>query len=142
LHESISDRAEPSLATQALRQGRDRLGLHGVRHARVPPVLPGTDKNPNGFWEAKLNAALYDTVLYTFSFYEKGQVVPIGDLIVEEFLDLLTTDKDFAKYITTATDTRDRVIYRIDVGLAARLQGGGATRTRLELDARRRRSSA
>jgi hypothetical protein len=86
------------------------FGTHAFRR-----FFPGTEKDANGFWETKLNAALYDTVLYTFSFFEKPQIVPVKDLIVEEFLDVVTTDRDFAKYITTATDTTDRVRYRIDV---------------------------
>nr|WP_242033560.1 DUF262 domain-containing protein [Phormidium sp. FACHB-592] len=79
--------------------------------------------NPNGSWEKnKLNVALWDTLLYTFSYYEKAQIVPIADRIREEFLDLLTNDPQFVEYITSTTDKQERVQYRADIW-RQRLQG-------------------
>ncbi|MEM6521931.1 MAG: DUF262 domain-containing protein [Cyanobacteria bacterium P01_C01_bin.70] len=77
---------------------------------------PGNAYNPNGTWEkSRLNVALWDTVLYTFSYYELEQILPIKDHIREEFLDLLNTDKKFVEYISTSTDRTDRIQYRAEV---------------------------
>ena len=77
---------------------------------------PGRSNDPNGGWEKrKLNVALWDTLLYTFSFYEKHQIIPVSDAIREEFLDVLTHDTTFVEYISSTTDKPDRVQYRADI---------------------------
>lgn len=83
----------------------------------------GRKGSPNGYWETrKLNVALWDTLLYTFSYYDKSQIIPIADSIKEEFLDLLTHDDTFAEYITSTTDKPDRIQYRAETW-RQRLQG-------------------
>lgn len=74
----------------------------------------GDDQSPEGQWESKLNVALWDTVLYTFAFFEKRQIVPVADAIREEFLDLMSTDDTFVDYIGRTTDKPDRVRYRAE----------------------------
>lgn len=74
----------------------------------------GNDRSPEGQWESKLNVALWDTVLYTFAFFEKRQIVPVADAIREEFLDLMSSDDTFVDYIGRTTDKPDRVRYRAD----------------------------
>ncbi len=77
---------------------------------------PGKDGKPDGNWETnKLNVALWDTILYTFSYYEKHQIIPIADRVREEFLDLMTNDSTFVEYITSTTDKPDRVQSRAEV---------------------------
>jgi len=74
---------------------------------------PGGDEDPNGHWEErKLNMALWDAILYTFSFFEKAQIVPIADQIYEEFLNVMTYDSTFVEYISSTTDKPGRVQYR------------------------------
>jgi 5-methylcytosine-specific restriction endonuclease McrA len=74
----------------------------------------GDDSNPSGQWESKLNIALWDTILYTFAFFEKRQVVAAADAIREEFLDLMSNDDIFIDYIGRTTDKPDRVRYRAE----------------------------
>jgi hypothetical protein len=74
----------------------------------------GDDRSPEGQWESKLNVALWDTILYTFAFFEKRQIVPVADAIREEFLDVMTNDDTFVDYIGRTTDKPDRVRYRAD----------------------------
>jgi hypothetical protein len=75
----------------------------------------GNDRRHDGYWEPnKLNLALWDTVLYTFSYFDRSQIIPIADVIREEFLDLLTTDLQFVEFITSSTDKPDRILYRAD----------------------------
>jgi len=75
---------------------------------------PGDDRSPEGQWETKLNVALWDTLLYTFAFFEKRQIVPVADAIREEFLDVMSNDDTFVDYIGRTTDQPDRVRYRAD----------------------------
>ena len=74
----------------------------------------GDDSSPEGQWETKLNVALWDTVLYTFAFFEKRQIVPVADAIREEFLDLMSDDDRFVDFIGRTTDKPDRVRYRAE----------------------------
>jgi hypothetical protein len=75
----------------------------------------GKKDNPNGKWELrKLNVALWDTLLYTFSFYDKSQIIPVADSIREEFLDVLTNDELFIEYISSSTDKPERIQYRAE----------------------------
>jgi 5-methylcytosine-specific restriction endonuclease McrA len=53
--------------------------------------------------------------LYTFSFFEKSQIIPIADSIREEFIDLIMSDQTFVQYITSSTDKAERIQYRADV---------------------------
>ncbi|MDQ1638404.1 MAG: hypothetical protein QOF62_1743 [Pyrinomonadaceae bacterium] len=75
----------------------------------------GQEGNPNGKWEArKLNVALWDTLLYTFGFFDKSQIIPIADAVLEEFLDVVTGDEVFTEYISSTTDKPDRIHYRAE----------------------------
>ncbi len=74
------------------------------------------DANEVGEWEStRLNASLWDTLLYTFGFYEKRQIVPIADAVREEFIDMSVNDPYFDQYVLTTGDKPDRVRYRADV---------------------------
>lgn len=75
---------------------------------------PGTAQSPDGSWEERLNFALWDTILYTFSFYQKSDIVPNADRIYEEFLDLMTHDLTFSEYVASTGDKAERVKYRAD----------------------------
>lgn len=77
----------------------------------------GRAGNPNGKWVEvkKLNVALWDTLLYTLSYYDKSQIVPIADAIREEFLDVMATDQTFVEYISSTTDNPERIRYRADI---------------------------
>jgi hypothetical protein len=75
---------------------------------------PGDALNPEGHWESKLNIALWDTLLYTFAFFERRQIVTASDAIREEFLDLMTTDEVFVEHIGRTTDKPEKVRYRAE----------------------------
>lgn len=73
-------------------------------------------REEEGCWESrKLNMALWDTLLYTFTYYEKSQIIPVVDSIREEFLDVSTNDPRFVEYITATTDKAEHIQYRADV---------------------------
>jgi 5-methylcytosine-specific restriction endonuclease McrA len=73
----------------------------------------------DGDWPTSgaINVALWDTILYSFSYYEKRQLISAADAIREEFLDLLTHDDLFLDYIGRTTDKTDRIVYRADTWL-------------------------
>lgn len=77
--------------------------------------IPGNKQNPNGDWEKRLNFALWDTVLYCFSFYEKSDIIPNSDRIFEEFIDLMTNDSMFIEYVASTGDKAERLKYRAEV---------------------------
>ncbi len=74
----------------------------------------GNDQNPNGKWAKSktINLALWDTLMYGFSRYERRQIVPVADSIREAFMELLATDRKFIDYISRTTDGREAVQYR------------------------------
>ena len=79
---------------------------------------PGDTTGRSDSWDSKLNIALWDTVLYSFAFFEKRQIVPVADAIREEFLDLMANDIKFVDCIGRSTDNYERLRYRAEVWLA------------------------
>jgi hypothetical protein len=76
---------------------------------------PGSEHARDGAWERnKLNLALWDTVLYGLSFFEKAQIVPVADAVREELIDLMTNDGQFVEYITSTGDKPERIRYRAE----------------------------
>jgi len=71
--------------------------------------VAGTEHNPDGYWEGRVNRALYDIVMFGFTIYEKRQIVPHADAIREELIWLMTHDEDFIRSITVSTDKREHV---------------------------------
>ena len=77
--------------------------------------IPGDDKDPNGYWETrKLNKGLFDVIMWSFSNYEKHQIVPHADAIREELLWLMTHDQRFIDSIRVSTDSLENTQYRFD----------------------------
>jgi hypothetical protein len=75
----------------------------------------GDEKSRDGEWERKLNVALWDTVLYSFSFFQKTELIGCADAIREELLDLLSHDAMFNEYLASTTDKPERVQHRAEV---------------------------
>jgi len=69
----------------------------------------GNETDPNGFWEGRVNKALFDIVMFGFTLYEKRQIIPNSDAIKEELIWLMTNDEDFIRCITVSTDKKDHV---------------------------------
>lgn len=75
----------------------------------------GNAYNPNGNWESsRLNVALWDTLLYSFSVFSLAEIAPIASHVREEFLDMMTYDVKFTEYISSTTDKPERVQYRAE----------------------------
>jgi hypothetical protein len=71
----------------------------------------GKEDDPNGYWESRINKALYDIVMHGFTplYYEKRNIIPYADVIREELLWLMTNDEDFIRSITLTTDKKEHV---------------------------------
>lgn len=97
--------------TDAIQCAWDVFGAHAFRRYDADGA-----QRARGSWDqaGKLNVALWDTILYVFTYYERRQILPVADAIYEEFLDLMTHDATFADYIGRTTDQPERVRYRAD----------------------------
>lgn len=75
----------------------------------------GNTYDPNGAWESsRLNVALWDTLLYTFSAFSLDEITAIASHVREEFLDMMTYDTKFTDYISSTTDKPERIQYRAE----------------------------
>ena len=75
----------------------------------------GSEKDPNGRWEEKLNRALFDVVMFGFSRYEKRDVVPRSDAIQEELIWMMTHNDAFIDTMLYHTDKKENVEKRFKV---------------------------
>jgi hypothetical protein len=78
---------------------------------------PGYAGQPNGAWgrETRLNMALYDTMMLSFSRYEQRDIVPYRDAVWDALLDLMATNREFIDAITLGTSQRNHLLARTDI---------------------------
>ena len=78
---------------------------------------PGYDSRPDGNWgrETRLNMALFDVVMTSFTRYDQRDIVPHADVVREALVDLMATDRDFTEAITLGTSDRNRLMTRMDI---------------------------
>ena len=68
--------------------------------------IPGDEKDPNGRWEIrKINIGLFEIIMFGFSRYTKNQIIPLSDVIREELLHMMTSDKEFVESISGSGTT-------------------------------------
>ena len=68
--------------------------------------IPGDEKDPNGRWEIrKINIGLFEIIMFGFSRYAKNQIIPLSDVIREELLHMMTSDKEFVESISGSGTT-------------------------------------
>lgn len=73
----------------------------------------------SGGWEAAMNLAIYDAVMWAFSRFEKRKIIPVKDAVRERLIELLTTDQKFIEAVTLATADQPKVEYRMKTFHAA-----------------------
>jgi len=77
--------------------------------------MPGTERDPNGIWEkVRINQALFDVIMFSFTQYDQNQVVPLADPIREELIWLMTHDQEFIDSILISTSSKDKVYTRFE----------------------------
>lgn len=68
--------------------------------------IPGDEKDPNGRWEIrKINVGLFEIIMFGFSRYNKNQIIPLSDVIREELLHMMTSDKEFIDSVSGSGTT-------------------------------------
>jgi len=68
--------------------------------------IPGDEKDPNGRWEIrKINVGLFEIIMFGFSRYNKNQMIPLSDVIREELLHMMTSDKEFIDSVSGSGTT-------------------------------------
>ena len=68
--------------------------------------ISGDEKDPNGRWEIrKINVGLFEIIMFGFSRYNKNQIIPLSDVIREELLHMMTSDKEFIDSISGSGTT-------------------------------------
>ena len=68
--------------------------------------IPGDEKDPNGIWEIrKINVGLFEIIMFGFSRYNKNQIIPLSDVIREELLYMMTSDREFIDSISGSGTT-------------------------------------
>jgi len=68
--------------------------------------VQGGEEDPNGQWEGRINKALFDITMYGFTLFEKRDIIPRIDCILEELLWLMTNNDDFIWSIAKSTDSK------------------------------------
>jgi hypothetical protein len=75
----------------------------------------GTESDPNGRWEGKINLALFDVVMVCFAQYEERDIVHCADAILEALLRLMTSNTEFERSITYSTSRKDALRTRMTI---------------------------
>lgn len=71
-----------------------------------------TSENKDGYFETKLNKALYEILMWGFTKYDKNQVMKYQDAIFEELLYLQLNNEKFFNSIYAATNKIESIQYR------------------------------
>jgi hypothetical protein len=99
------------------------LGPHAFKR-----FYRGDVENANGRWEPKkINASLYDVLMFGFTGYEKPQVYPRLDAIREAFIDLMANNDTFIAAIELSTSSKQAVETRFDIWRSVLKQAIGPT---------------
>ena len=90
----------------------------------------GSNKNPNGYHEKKMNKGLFDIIMFGFTMYDGNQIVPNSDAIREELLWMMTHEYDFINAISgSGTDGKEKTLTRFDKWHTALKEVVGIPRT-------------
>jgi hypothetical protein len=66
-------------------------------------IFPGDEDNFNGYVDDSLNQGIFDVQMYGFMEYQKRDIVPKSQVIMEAFADLATSNKKFVETIEIGT---------------------------------------
>ena len=76
---------------------------------------PGDENSRKGAWEKRINKALMDVQLYSFSHYKRGVVTKNRDAIYDIAVELMAEDAEFADLIRHTISEKKRVIRRFRI---------------------------
>lgn len=75
----------------------------------------GNSNNPDGEWETKFNASLFDALMGVFCDRDKNQVYGVLDSLREGIIELMVSDSEFIDAILLGTSQQIRVHKRFDL---------------------------
>lgn len=82
--------------------------------------VSGSNKDPNGYYEKKMNKGLFDIIMFGFTMYDENQIISNSDAVREELLWMMTHDEGFINSISgSGTDSKEKTITRFDKWLIA-----------------------
>ena len=70
---------------------------------------------PSGSWERAINRPLFDIIMWGFTRFDKNRIMANSDEIRAALIDLVTTDKTFIDWITSATGDKTKTQYRFEL---------------------------
>jgi hypothetical protein len=76
---------------------------------------PGSTGRVGGAWEKAINKAVYDVIMFWFARAEKRVVIERKDAIREAFIEVCSTNREFADAITIGTADKSRVKNRFEI---------------------------
>lgn len=68
----------------------------------------------SSYWANNVNASVFQAVATSFADYDKGSITRNADSIYEEYVDLITFDRQWVDYVRRATGDAHRIAYVFD----------------------------
>jgi hypothetical protein len=91
----------------AMRASRTVFGQNAFR-------LRTTDSKGNGQWTRNVNAAIFQCVAVSFADHDLSKLTRCSDAILEEYLDLVTSDAQWVDFVSKSTGDFHRINYVFD----------------------------
>ncbi len=88
----------------AMKASRTVFGQNGFR-------LWITDRKGNGQWARNVNASIFQCISVSFADHELSKLTRCSDAILEEYLDLATTDLQWVDSVSKSTGDSNRIKY-------------------------------
>ena len=88
----------------AMKASRTVFGQNGFR-------LWITDRKGNGQWARNVNASIFQCISVSFADHELSKLTRCSDAIIEEYLDLATTDSEWVDSVSKSTGDSNRIKY-------------------------------
>ena len=90
--------------SRPMKASRTVFGQNGFR-------LWITDRKGNGQWARNVNASIFQCISVSFADYELSKLTRCSDAILEEYLDLATTDSEWVDSVSKSTGDSNRIKY-------------------------------
>lgn len=82
--------------------------------------VAGTNGEPNGHFEDKINRGLFDVIMYGFTRYQKNEIIKYSDIVKETMISMMVNDQEFINSISgSGTDRKEKVTLRFERWLKA-----------------------
>ncbi len=90
------------------------LTVFGGHAFRLKSDITKQNSKSIGEWASRSNAAIFQIIATSFNDYDLGQITRSADVIHEEYLDLISSDRDWVDRVRRATGETTRLTYAFD----------------------------